>query len=68
MVKINQSIREQSTYGNEQYEIKLTINTSTFTTYMTKENEDNNLLSLTDQLEAWEEKFWLFSQMRKLHI
>ena len=38
------------------------------TTQRTKENEENNLLSLTDQLEAWEEKFQPLSQMRKLHI
>ena len=34
----------------------------------TKENEENTLLSLTDQHKVWEEKFQPFSQMRKLHI
>ena len=32
------------------------------TTQRTKENEGNNLLSLTDQLKAWEEKFQLLFQ------
>jgi hypothetical protein len=30
MIHINQSIREQSANGNDQYEMKLTINTSTY--------------------------------------
>ena len=38
------------------------------TTKRTKENEENNLLSLINQLKAWEEKFWPLSQMIKLHI
>ena len=38
------------------------------TTQRTKENEENILLSLTDQLKAWEDKFHPHSQMRKLHL
>ena len=51
MIHINQSIREQSTNGNEQYEIKLTIKTSTSHNLEAKENEANSLPSLTNQLE-----------------
>jgi hypothetical protein len=38
MIHINESIREQSAEGNEQYEIKLTINTSS-----TLENKESSL-------------------------
>ena len=56
MIHITQGIREQSTYGNEQYEIKPTklFNKTIpqLTTQRTKDNEENSLLSLTDQLKA----------------
>ena len=41
MIHTNQRIGEQSTKGNTQYELKLTINTSTSQHLEDKENEEN---------------------------